>query len=153
MRGQLATAQRSYSTGTPWAYLRKMAVDLIPVKVSVVGVAIRVVHPDRLVTRVAEDSHAVRHDARLVECRLPVDQHAVPVVQMPPHLCVANAAVQIMRTWMSEGETVRWDIDGRVVCARRRFFPLRSAYTVVLGGEVCKRSLCAHRSYGQNRFN
>lgn len=70
-----------------------MAVDLVSVKVGVVGVAVCVVHPNRLVSGVAEDSHAVSHDARLVECRLPVDQHAVPVVQMPPHLFYQNAAV------------------------------------------------------------
>lgn len=64
-----------------------MTVNLVSVEVSVVGVAVGVVHPDRLVARVAEDSHAVSHDARLVECRLPVDQHAVPVMQMPPNLC------------------------------------------------------------------
>lgn len=63
-----------------------MTVDLVSVKVGVVGVAVGVVHPDRLVAGVAEDSNAVSHDARLVERRLSVNQHAVPIVQMPPHL-------------------------------------------------------------------
>lgn len=64
-----------------------MTVNLVPVEVGVVRVAVGVMHPDRLVAGVAEDSHAVSHDARLVERRLSVDQHAVPVVQMPPNLC------------------------------------------------------------------
>lgn len=63
-----------------------MAVDLIPIKISVVGVAIGVVHADGLVPRVSQNANTVSHDARLVKGRLAIDQHAVAIAQVPPHL-------------------------------------------------------------------
>ena len=43
-----------------------MAVDLVTVKVRVVGVAVGVVHTDRLVAGVAQNANAVGHDPGLV---------------------------------------------------------------------------------------
>lgn len=70
------------------AYLRQVAIDLISVKVGVVGVAVSVVHPDGLVTRVSEHANTVGHDSRLVQRRLPVYEHAIPIVKMPPNLAL-----------------------------------------------------------------
>lgn len=67
-------------------YLGQVTVDLIPVEISIVRVAVRVVHPDGLVTGVTQNADPVGHDARLVERRLAVDQHAVPVEEVPPNL-------------------------------------------------------------------
>lgn len=68
------------------ADLRQVAVDFVAVEVSVVGVAVGVVHPDCLVAGIAKDADTMGHDPGLVQGGLPVDQHAVGVVQMSPHL-------------------------------------------------------------------
>lgn len=61
--------------------LRQMQVHLITIEVSIVGVAVCVVHPDSLLLR--QHSAPVSHDARLVQRRLSVNQQWIPVGEMP----------------------------------------------------------------------
>eukprot|EP00960_Hanusia_phi_P045578 757338-Hanusia_phi.AAC.1 len=64
--------------------LGEMNVDLVPVEVCVVALAVGVVHPDHPLPLV--HLHLVRHQTRLVQSRLPVDKHVVSVVEVPSHL-------------------------------------------------------------------
>lgn len=66
--------------------LWQVTVDLVSVEVGIVGVAVGVMHPDGLVAWVAKHANAMGHDSRLVESRLTVHEHTVPVVEMPPNL-------------------------------------------------------------------
>lgn len=60
--------------------LGQVQVDLIAVKVGVEGRAVDVVHPDCPLP--VQDPGAVRHHARLVQRRLAVREHQVPVLQV-----------------------------------------------------------------------
>ena len=61
-----------------------MNVDLVPVKVGVVRLAVCIVEPDDALPAI--DPHAVGQKRALVECRLAVDEYPVPVVEVPSHL-------------------------------------------------------------------
>jgi hypothetical protein len=50
--------------------LRKMTIHFVPIEVSIVRVAICIVHPNGLLGGASEDTGAVGHDTRLVQCRL-----------------------------------------------------------------------------------
>lgn len=66
--------------------LRQVTVDFVAIEVGIVRVAVGVVHPYSLVAGVAKDADSMSHDSWLVQSGLPVDQHAVGVIQMSPHL-------------------------------------------------------------------
>mmetsp|Transcript_27193 Transcript_27193/g.55660 ORF Transcript_27193/g.55660 Transcript_27193/m.55660 type:complete len:262 (-) Transcript_27193:68-853(-) len=65
----------------------QVAVHLVAVEVRVVTVAVGVVHADGLLGRrqVLKHPHSVRHHGGLVQRRLPVHDHHVPVHEVPPH--------------------------------------------------------------------
>lgn len=92
-KDRLASKQKQFQQKNR-VYLGQVAVNLVAIEVGVVGVAVGVVHADRLVPRVAEDADPVRHDPGLVQGGLPVDQHAVGIIQVSPHLPYPNTHTQ-----------------------------------------------------------
>mmetsp|Transcript_3040 Transcript_3040/g.7214 ORF Transcript_3040/g.7214 Transcript_3040/m.7214 type:complete len:448 (+) Transcript_3040:1493-2836(+) len=99
----------------PQLVLREMHVDLITVEVGVVGLAVGIVEPDHPLPLV--HPHLMRHKRHLVQGRLAVDQHKVPVDQMPPHLPVDAPDIALLQA-LGEGRA-----EGRVLLREVDFVP------------------------------
>ena len=76
--------------------LREVQVDLVTVEVGVEGVAVGVVHTNGLTLRL-QDARAQRHDGRLVQRRLAVDQQDVALQQVAPDALHADVARGVLR--------------------------------------------------------
>ncbi len=64
--------------------LHEMSVHLIAIEIRVVRLARRVIHAQRALS--LQHAHAMSHDRRLVQGRLPVHQQHVPGGQVPQDL-------------------------------------------------------------------
>mmetsp|Transcript_36668 Transcript_36668/g.86752 ORF Transcript_36668/g.86752 Transcript_36668/m.86752 type:complete len:424 (-) Transcript_36668:226-1497(-) len=81
--------------GAAQLVLGEMDVDLVAVEVGVVALAVGVVHADHALPAVHLD--AVRHQTHLVQRRLPVHQHPVPVLQVPSNLARDSACADAFK--------------------------------------------------------
>jgi hypothetical protein len=60
------------------AHLYKVTIHFITVEVSIVGVAIGIIHTQSLLSNVLQDTSFVSHDAGLVQCGLTIHQKHIP---------------------------------------------------------------------------
>lgn len=99
-----------------FAYLNKVTVDLIAVKVGVVRIAVSVVHAHRLLLDVCEDPGLVSHDTGLVQGGLAVDQEHIAINEVTIHLD-ARVGQEQLGLGSSLGLVEPGQVDGATLCS------------------------------------